>query len=139
MQFLYSALSSFNLNVLTISELFSTILLFSNITLSLSRIFSSNFSHLHFYFSLAFFETAIHDFVTSRLDSRNSIFPDLLTSTLSSFQVVQNYFSHLTYRYGMFAHITSILRDFHWLRIQLRSHFKTLLMAYKILYHLSPS
>lgn len=40
--------------------------------------------------------------------------------------ILQNNIDRLLYRCSEFIHITSILRDVHWLFIKLRSHFKIL-------------
>lgn len=90
----------------------------------------------HFY--RATFETAIHDFVTSRHDYCNFFFAGLPYSSLCPLQLLQHFAARLLFHCGKFSHLTPLLgSDRHWLPIKLHHHFKILVFTYRILYRQS--
>ncbi|XP_060780506.1 NACHT, LRR and PYD domains-containing protein 3-like [Neoarius graeffei] len=84
-------------------------------------------------------ETLIHAFITSRLNYCNSILYGLPSTVLQKLQYVQNSAAQLLTRSPSREHITSVLRQLHWLPIKQRIHFKILLITYKALNNLAPS
>lgn len=84
-------------------------------------------------------ETAIHAFITSRLDYCNVLFAGLSCSSLSRLQLVQNTAARFLTRTRKREHITPVLRPLHWLPVRFRIHFKILLFVFKSLKQLGPS
>ena len=65
-------------------------------------------------------KSLVHAFVTSRLDGMNSLLykvPDYLTNKL---QLLQNNAARLILKQKKSCHITSHLKDMHWLPVKLR-------------------
>lgn len=83
-------------------------------------------------------KTLVHAYVTSRLDSNNSLLYGLNDSDLSRIQRVQNTAARLISLTPRSQHITPILQSLHWLPIRSRIIFKMLLLTYKAKYGLSP-
>ena len=84
-------------------------------------------------------KTAVHAYVTSRLDYCNSLLYGLPKELSKKLQSVMNTAAWLVTRTRKFDHITPVLHDLHWLPIESRSKFKILLLVYKCLYGLAPS
>ena len=84
-------------------------------------------------------KTAVHAYVTSRLDYCNSLLYGLPKELSKKLQSVTNTAARLVTRTRKFDHITPVLQDLHWLPIESRSKFKILLLVYKCLYGLAPS
>ena len=84
-------------------------------------------------------KTAVHAYVTSRLDYFNSLLYGLPKELSKKLQSVMNTAARLFTRTRKFDHITPVLHDLHWLPIESRSKFKILLLVYKCLYGLAPS
>ena len=84
-------------------------------------------------------KTAVHAYVTSRLDYCNSLLYGLPKELSKKLQSVMNTAARLVTRTRKFDHITPVLQDLHWLPIESRSKFKILLLVYKCLYGLAPS
>ncbi len=82
--------------------------------------------------------TAIHAFVTSRLDSANALLTGLPKYVTYSLQKVQNSAARILTRTRRRDHITPVLRDLHWLPIRRRVEYKTLVITYKALNGLGP-
>ena len=83
-------------------------------------------------------KTAVHAYVTSRLDYCNSLLYGLPKELSKKLQSVMNTAARLVTRTRKFDHITPVLQDLHWLPIESRSKFKILLLVYKCLYGLAP-
>ena len=73
-------------------------------------------------------KTAVHAYVTSRIDYCNSFMNSVMNTA-----------ARLVTRTRKFDHITPMLQDLHWLPIESRSKFKILLLAYECSYGLVPS
>lgn len=82
-------------------------------------------------------ETAIHTFITSRLDYCNALYAGL--GSLSRLQLVQNAAAWFLTRTRKREHITPVLKALHWLPVRFRIHFKILLFVFKSLKQLAPS
>lgn len=83
-------------------------------------------------------KTLIHAFVTSRLDSCNSLLYGLPSLLLDKLQRIQNSAARLVTGTKRSEHITPILFNLHWLPVRKRIVFKILLLTYKALNGLSP-
>ncbi len=82
--------------------------------------------------------TAIHAFVTSRLDVCNSPLYGLPKVTLSQVQWVQNSAANCLVVAKWWEHITPVLRDLHWLSISRHVDYKILVLVYKALNGTAP-
>ena len=70
--------------------------------------------------------------VVSRLDYCNSILAGLPQTTLAPLQRVQNAAARLIKSLGPRDHITSTLRDLHWLPVEYRVQYKLCLMMHLV-------
>ena len=80
----------------------------------------------------------VHAYVTSRLDSCNSLLYGLPDRELSKLQKVQNTAARLVMCVPRHDHITPILEELHWLPISERVSYKILILTYKALHGKSP-
>ena len=80
----------------------------------------------------------VHAFITSVLDSCNSLVYGLPDSHINRLQRIQNTAAHLVARVPRRSHITPVLRTLHWLPVKDRSVYKILLLAYKAQHDLAP-
>ena len=81
----------------------------------------------------------VHAFVTSRMDSCNSLLYGLPERDIYKVQMVQNTAARLVIRTPRREHITPSLKKLHWLPVKQRSIFKILLITYKALAGMAPS
>ena len=96
-------------------------------------------SRIQKYLSQEDCEKLIHTFVTSRLDSCNSILYGLPEYSLSKLQRIQNTAARLVSKTKKSDHITPVLAALHWLPIKYRIVFKILLITFKALNGLAPN
>ncbi|KAF7243358.1 Collagen alpha-1(XXIV) chain [Varanus komodoensis] len=82
--------------------------------------------------------TVTHVLVTSRLDFCNALYVGLPLKTVWILQLVQNRAARLLTGTGRYVHMTPVLRQLHWLPIEVRAQFKVLVMTYKALNGLGP-
>ena len=83
-------------------------------------------------------EKLVHAFVTSRLDNNNGLLIGLPQKDISKLQRIQNSAARLISLTGKNEHITSVIRDLHWLPVNQRITYKILILTFKILHHMSP-
>ncbi|KAF7251566.1 Zinc finger FYVE domain-containing protein 26 [Varanus komodoensis] len=79
-----------------------------------------------------------HALVTSHLDFCNALYLGLPLKTVRILQLVQNTAARLLTGTGHYVHMTPVLRQLHWLPIEVRAQFKVLVMTYKALNGLGP-
>nr|XP_055035192.1 uncharacterized protein LOC129423081 [Misgurnus anguillicaudatus]XP_055035201.1 uncharacterized protein LOC129423081 [Misgurnus anguillicaudatus]XP_055035209.1 uncharacterized protein LOC129423081 [Misgurnus anguillicaudatus] len=93
-------------------------------------------------------ERLIHSFITSRLDYCNVLYfcslvqPDsqgLPNRSIEKLQYTQNSAAPFLTHTTTCQHITPVLFDLHWLLIQARIEFKTLVLTYKANYETAPT
>ncbi|KAF7239030.1 Potassium voltage-gated channel subfamily H member 6 [Varanus komodoensis] len=82
--------------------------------------------------------TVTHALVTSRLDFCNTLYVGLPLKTVRILQLVQNRAARLQMGTGHCAPITPVLRQLHWLPIDVWAQFKVLVITYKALNGLGP-
>ncbi|KAF7251130.1 Piwi-like protein 4 [Varanus komodoensis] len=70
--------------------------------------------------------TVTHAQVTSRLDFCNALYVGLPLKTVRILQLVQNRAARLLTGTGRYVHMTPVLRQLHWLPIEVRAKFKVL-------------
>ena len=84
-------------------------------------------------------EIVIHAFITSRLEYSNSLYLGLPQSFISRLQIVKNAAARLLTGSKKWEHITPVLASLHWLPVQQRIIFKTVLMVFKAINGKAPS
>jgi hypothetical protein len=84
-------------------------------------------------------EKLAHAFITSRIDSCNSLLQGLPDKEIQRLQRLQNATARLVCLIKRTEHITPILYKLHWLPVYQRIKFKTLLLTFKCLHNLAPS
>ena len=84
-------------------------------------------------------EILVHEFISSKLDSCNSLLYGLPQSLIDRLQAVQNCAARLVTRSRKHDHITPILKQLHWLPVYSRIKYKMLLLIFKALHGLAPS
>jgi len=80
----------------------------------------------------------VQSLVISRLDYCNSLLYGLSSTLMEKLQVLQNDAARLITRSKRSTHVTPILKNLHWLKIEQRIHFKILCHVYKSLNNLGP-
>ncbi|KAF7247075.1 putative RNA-directed DNA polymerase from transposon BS [Varanus komodoensis] len=93
---------------------------------------------LHPYLENDCLVTVTHALVTSRLDFCNELYMGLPLKTVWILQLVQNRAARLLTGTGRYVHMTPVLRQLHWLPIEVQAQFKVLVMTYKALNSLGP-
>ena len=81
---------------------------------------------------------AMHAYVTSKLDSFNSLLSGCPQILLNKLQRVQNAAAKIITRRRRCDHITPILIELHWLPVKYRIQFKVLLFVFKSLHRNGP-
>ena len=84
-------------------------------------------------------ENLVHAFVSSRIDSCNSLLAGLPTTKLNPLIRVQKAAARLITKSKKYDHITNIFIQLHWLPITQRIHYKIAILTFKALHALAPS
>ena len=98
-----------------------------------------NTSRIRKYLSRTATERLIYAFVTSKLDSYNSLLYGLPKYCTQKLQSVLNAAARLLTYTSKFDHITPVLAELHWLPVEKRIIFKILLLTYKALHSQAPT
>ena len=91
------------------------------------------------YLSKTAVERLVHAFVTSRIDSCNSLLYGLPKYSLNRIQRIQNIAARIVTCSKVSQHITPILYSLHWLPVNQRITFKILLIIFKCINFIGPS
>ena len=84
-------------------------------------------------------KSLIHSFVTSRIDTCNSLLYGLPQYQIQQLQRIQNTSARLVHRTPRRKSVTPLLQQLHWLPVHLRIVFKILLFTFKALKNASPN
>ena len=76
-------------------------------------------------------EKLMHAFITSRLDSCNSLLVGLPDNDVQKLQRLQNASARLVTRSKRNEHITPVLKHLHWLPVSCRIQYKLLLLVFQ--------
>ena len=80
----------------------------------------------------------IHVFIATTLDYYNGILFNLPKNKIERLQRIQNQAARMLKRIPRRNHITHVLKDLHWLRINERIEFKILLLTHRAFYETGP-
>jgi len=83
-------------------------------------------------------KTMVHSLITSKLDYCNSILNGLPNTTLESLSRVQKAAARLITNKTKYDHISSSLKDLHWLPIKKRINYKILVLTFKCIHDTAP-
>ena len=97
-----------------------------------------NISRVRKYLTEEIASTLINAFVTSKLDSNNSILFGIPKYVLKNLQMAQHCAARLITHTKKFDHITPVLMELHWLPVEARIHFKIAVLVFKSLNQLAP-
>ncbi|XP_064877885.1 uncharacterized protein LOC135572926, partial [Oncorhynchus nerka] len=75
-------------------------------------------------------QVLIQALVISRLDYCNSLLAGLPACAIKPLQLIQNAAAHLVFNLPKFSHVTPLLRSLHWLPVEARIRYKTMVLAY---------
>ena len=84
-------------------------------------------------------KTLIQSLVISRLDYANSLLCGVSKLQLRRLQLIQNAAARLITNTKIYEHITPVLMELHWLPIEVRILFKTLVFCHGCVYGTAPS
>ena len=82
--------------------------------------------------------TAVHAFITSKMDYCNAVLYGLPLNLVTRLQHLQNSAARMISGVRKYDHISPILKDLHWLPVPQRIQYKILLLTYKSLHGLAP-
>jgi len=83
-------------------------------------------------------QSLVASLVLSRLDYGNAALAGLPAHELSRLQSVQNAGVRLTFSANKYDHVSSLLRDLHWLREPQQIEYKIAVLVYRCLHGLAP-
>ncbi|XP_052354209.1 uncharacterized protein LOC127916468 [Oncorhynchus keta] len=75
-------------------------------------------------------QEAAQALVISRLDYCNSLLAGLPACAIKPPQLIQNAAARLVFNLPKFSHVTPLLRSLHWLPVEARIRYKTMVLAY---------
>ena len=98
-----------------------------------------NISRIRKFLSTKTTEILVHAFVSSKLDHCNFLLYNVPNYILKKLQSVQNAAARLITCSRKYDHITSILKELHWLPVSERIKFKILSLTFKALHQQFPT
>ena len=84
-------------------------------------------------------ESIIHAMITSRMDYANATLLGLPQYELRRLQKIQNIAARIIFQQPRYEHVTPLLRSLHWLPIEKRIIFKTLILTFKCIHKQAPA
>ena len=85
-----------------------------------------------------FLDSSSLAFITTKLDCCNSLLCGAPCTLINKLQRIQNIVARLITGHGRCEHITPVLKSLHWLPVQQRITFKTLVLVYKAVNNMTP-
>ena len=90
------------------------------------------------YLSRSATEQLVHSFISSRIDSCNSLLYGLPLYSINRIQHVQNVAARVVTRSRRHVHVSPLLQELHWLPVRQRIIYKNLIITFKCLYGAGP-
>ena len=90
------------------------------------------------YLSRSATEQLVHSFISSRIDSCNSLLYGLPLYSINRIQHVQNVAARVVTRSRRHVHVSPLLQELHWLPVRQRIIYKILIITFKCLYGAGP-
>ena len=97
-----------------------------------------NLSRIKKFVDSSSLECLVHAFITTKLDYCNSLLCGAPSTLINKLQRIQNIVARIITGHGRCEHITPVLKALHWLPVQQRIKFKTLVLVYKPVNNLAP-
>ena len=97
-----------------------------------------NLSRIRKFVDSSSLECLVHAFITTKLDYCNSLLCGAPSTLINKLQRIQNIVARIITGHGRCEHITPVLKALHWLPVQQRIKFKTLVLVYKAVNNLAP-
>ena len=97
-----------------------------------------NIGRIRMLFSFEASSQLIHTLITTTLDYCNGILFNLPKNKIERLQRIQNQAARMLKRIPGRNHITSVLKDLHWLRINEKIEFKILILTHRAFYETGP-
>lgn len=98
-----------------------------------------NISKIRKFLDRSSLERVVHAFITTKLDYCNSLLCGAPTSLTNKLQRIQNIAARIITGHGNREHITPVLKSLHWLPVEQRIKFKTLILVYKAVNNQAPA
>ena len=89
-----------------------------------------NLSRIKKFVDSSSLECLVHAFITTKLDYCNSLLCGAPSTLINKLQRIQNIVARIITGHGRCEHITPVLKALHWLPVQQRIKFKTLVRAH---------
>ena len=97
-----------------------------------------NIGRIRMLLSFEAWSQLIHALITTTLDYCNGILFNLPKNKIERLQRIQNQAARMLKRIPRRNHITPVLKDLHWLRINERIEFKILILTHRAFYETGP-
>ncbi len=97
-----------------------------------------NISQIRRFLDKASLECVVHAFITSMLDYSNSLLCGIPSTQITRLQYIQNTAARIISGTSKYDHITPVMHSLHWLPVEQRIKFKTLIFIFKALHNMAP-
>ncbi len=98
-----------------------------------------NLRRIRKYLTREAIETLVHSFIFSHIDYCNGLLYGLPKYQTNKLQRIQNMAAKLIFQQPKFSHVTPLLTELHWLRVEDRIKFKLLILTFKGVHKIAPS